>query len=291
MEVDVGCLARALLAFARTRVSDHVHKPDASDPLYKAAYKRFQFHEVNGINLGVSESRWGAGWGALLSRKVLSDAYQIVKKGSRQPEIFHLVGLFEENVAGDRLSDMIATIIEPHIRRYTIEQLKRFDICPQTRPDLRFTNDGLVLNPYKPRVPILLLPGEILHELPIARDWYDIDSVAQQNETIRREISAEIGEAWEEWASYKQKEYLKKNVFMVPEVCQRVIDGYRNVGLTSYDLKENPDYAAEVLLKDFKRRESFDSAIERPSSMAMRCRSRNMGRLSGRTILCTCSWT
>jgi len=61
MEVDVGCLARALLAFARTRVSDHVHKPDASDPLYKAAYKRFQFHEVNGINLGVSESRWGAG--------------------------------------------------------------------------------------------------------------------------------------------------------------------------------------------------------------------------------------
>lgn len=58
----------------------------------------------------------GAGWGEVLIDQFLSDEYQIVKKGCKQPEIFHLVSLFEENVAGDRVSDMIATIIEPDIK-------------------------------------------------------------------------------------------------------------------------------------------------------------------------------
>lgn len=242
-------------------------KADMSDVMYRAAYIKFQFHEVNGINLGMSESRWGAGWGDLLSKKVLADAYQIVKKGSRQPEIFHLVGLFEENVAGDRLSDMIAAIIEPHIRRYSRRMQECLGISSRTRPDLHFTDDDLILNPFKSRVPILLLPEEILHELPIAKDWYDIDRVAQQNETIRREISAEIGEAWEKWASAEQKEYLKRNVFMVPEICERVIEGYRELELGSYNPRENPDYAAEVLMKDFKQQGRFESAARHPSSL------------------------
>ncbi len=88
---------------------DAAEVPAMSDKMYRAARKRFTFHEVNGINLGFSESRWGAGWGSRISDQVLKDAFQIVKKGSKQPEIFHLVGLFEDNVAGDRLSDMIAT--------------------------------------------------------------------------------------------------------------------------------------------------------------------------------------
>lgn len=87
---------------------------NASDKMYKEARRKFAFHEVKGINLGFSKSCGGSGWGNKLSDKVLGDAYQIIKKGSLQPEIFHLVSLFEEGIAGDRLSDMIATIIEEH---------------------------------------------------------------------------------------------------------------------------------------------------------------------------------
>ena len=80
---------------------DAADAPVMSDTMYRAARKKFTFHEVNGINLGFSESRWGAGWGSGISDQVLRDAFQIVKKGSKQPEIFHLVSLFEDNVAGD----------------------------------------------------------------------------------------------------------------------------------------------------------------------------------------------
>ena len=87
------------------------------DKLYRAALKLFHFPGVSGINLGVSETGIDAGFGSVLSKQVINDAFDIVKSGSEQPEIFQLVGLFEKNVSADRLSDMIATIILPDIRK------------------------------------------------------------------------------------------------------------------------------------------------------------------------------
>ena len=235
---------------------DAADAPAISDKMYKSARKRFVFHEVNGINLGFSESTSGAGWGKKLSDKVLADAYQIVKKGIKQPEIFHLVSLFEENVAGDRLSDMIATIIEADIKKYTKRMMYELGINPETRKGLQFSEDGFVVNPFK-KCPILMLPEEILHELPIAIDWDDIGRVALENDFIRREIRDEIGAEWIKWASSEQKDYLFKHIFMHPDVCRRVIDGYKKEDLAALDLRTDPEYYAAVLFKTIKETESF----------------------------------
>ena len=120
---------------------DAADKPSIEDKMYRTARNRFNFHEVNGINLGFSKSGYGAGWGNELSDKFLFDAYQIVKKGSKQPEIFHLVSLFEEDVGPDRLSDMIATIIEPEIKKYTVRIMKKMGITPQVYQNLVFRSD------------------------------------------------------------------------------------------------------------------------------------------------------
>lgn len=50
------------------------------DKLYKAALKKFDFSEVNGINLGYSESKYGSGFGKYLRKQVIDDACDIVKK-------------------------------------------------------------------------------------------------------------------------------------------------------------------------------------------------------------------
>lgn len=115
-----------------------------ADIMYRAARNIFCFHEVNGINLGFSESGHGSGWGDKLSKRVLQDAYQIVKKGSKQPEIFHLVSLFEEDIGPDRLSDIIATIIEQEIIEYSLRIMKELNVTPETRPELLFLENGLV---------------------------------------------------------------------------------------------------------------------------------------------------
>lgn len=245
---------------------DAADTPSMDDKLYRAARSMFSFHEVNGINLGFSESGNGSGWGKELSDRVLADAYQIVKKGSKQPEIFHLVSLFEEGIGPDRLSDMIATIIEPFIIKYTLRIMKELDISPDNHQNLSFQTNGLVSNPYK-KAAVLLLPEEILHELPIAKDWDDIERVAYENRVVRQEISAEVGAEWARWASPERKRYLRNQVFMNPEACDRVVDGYRHQELTAYNPKEDLNYLVEVLLKAIKKTELYNIRINHPDSL------------------------
>lgn len=240
--------------------------PDKKDKWYKTARKRFNFHEVNGINLGFSKSVHGSGWGDELSDQFLYDAYQIVKKGSKKPELFHLVSLFEEDVGPDRLSDMIATIIEPQIIKYTQRIMTELGITPQAYPKLNFLDNGLVENPYK-KVEILLLPIEILHEIPIAEEWDDISSVAAKNDTIRREISAEVGIFWTKWASSARKQYLKEHIFMDPGACSRVLKGYGKQDLPPFNIKEDQNYLVELLLKKFKEAVNFKSELKSKTSL------------------------
>lgn len=245
---------------------DCAKEPSQNDKIYRSARKKFCFHEVNGINLGFSKSKYGAGWGDNLSDRFLADAYQIIKTGSKQPEIFHLVSLFEEDVGPDRLSDMIATIIEPEINQYTLRIMQELNITPKTRPNLLFLKSGLVKNPNK-NAPILLLPIDVLHELPIAEGWDDVEYVASKNDSIRREISSAIGATWMKWASDRRKKYLKEHIFMNPDVCGRVIAGYQKLQLDVCNIKKNLNYCAELFLKNMKEDVPFRQERKPSSSL------------------------
>ncbi len=241
---------------------------DKRDRFYREARRLFDFGELNGINLGFSENRYGTGIGPILRDQIIADAYDIIKAGSKQPEIFQLVGLFEENIGPDRLSDMIATIIKPDIERFTKRILHELRITPGNYPHYIFDN-GLVLNPYKDNCPILLLPIDILHELPIARDWDDIDRVVNENKIIRQEINEAIGQEWSKWASGKKKAYIKRHIFMEPERCARVIEGYRSSTIDDFDISADLDYfIAKVWRGIIKSGYSFTQVVqEQPDSM------------------------
>ena len=109
-----------------------------NDKLYKAALQLFDFHGIKGINLGHSKTGIDAAFGPILSEKVINDAFEIVKSGSTQPEIFQLVGLFEIGVGADLLSDMIATIILPDIREYTRRINRELHLNSKKYPDILF---------------------------------------------------------------------------------------------------------------------------------------------------------
>lgn len=227
-------------------------KKDRSDKFYREALRKFDFSELNGINLGFPESLYGAGFGRGLRSQVINDTYDIVKAGSTQPEIFQLVGLFEENVGPDRLSDMIATIIQPDIISYTKRILTELEITPQSCPQYTFDAD-LVLNPYKGNCPILLLPVEILHELPIAQSWDDIDRVVSENESIRREINDTVGKEWSKWASGAKKAYIKNHIFKNPERCARVIEGYRGTDVGPIDFSSDLEYLIAAIWRKIQK--------------------------------------
>lgn len=220
------------------------------DKNYRTAIKLFNFPEVNGINLGFSASKRGAGFGDKLKNQIIKDAYDIIKSGSEYPEIFHLTSLFEENVGPDRLSDMIARIIYNDIIKYTKRIYKELEVNQENYPQYYF-NKGIPKNPYK-SAPILLLPIDILHELPIARDWDDIDRVCRENEAIRKEINELVGNEWSKLASSQKKKYLKEWVFKNPNRIERIIDSYKKSTVAPYNIYSDINYLIQVLLNEIE---------------------------------------
>ncbi len=235
------------------------------DRTYREAIKRFDFPEVNGINLGFSSGHHGAGFGSMLREQIIKDAHEIIRSGSEQPEIFHLVGLFEENVGPDRLSDMVARIIYDSILTYSKRVYRELEISASTFPEYKFS-DGILINPYK-GIKLLLLPTDILHELPIARCWDDIDRVCRENDAIRAEINDLVSAKWAKMASSEKKRYLREWVFKNPERVSRIVDSYRKATVDAYDPLSDIDYLVGYMRNTFavtsdKNTSSFETSLD-----------------------------
>lgn len=216
-----------------------------TDRAYKAALQRFHFPEVNGIGLGFSKGKHGSGFGKELEAIIIQDAKEIITLSSNQPEIFHLIGLFENNVGPDRLSDMIARLIYRSISQYTTRINKALGITPANYQHLRFDTDGIMNNPYK-KCKLLLLPKDILHELPIAKDWDDIDRVCRENDAIKAEINKVVAEQWGKLATHVKKELIKNYIFKRPSNLNRLLDDYRKTKIEAYDF--NKDSGGDYLV-------------------------------------------
>ena len=219
---------------------DRAEQKSLKDTYFRAAFDIFKFSEVNGICLGFGEKAPGSGFGPKISMMVLETAYDIVKAGIDDPEFFQLLPLFQDNVGPDRLSDMIATLILPDIQTYTERVNQQLGITIDNYPDKLF-NNGLLCNPVK-GYEVLLLPTEILHKLPVAKSWEEIDSVIVENNTIRAMMNNEVAEQWTQWAATDRKYYLREKIFKDSEKCKQVIEAYREEKLDAYNPEEQIDY-------------------------------------------------
>lgn len=224
------------------------HSQAVGDKLYRTALKNFNFREVNGINLGFSKGVHGAGFGKQLRDVIINDAFQIIKSGTQDPEIFHLCSLFAEKVGPDRLSDMLAGLLYDNIRGYTIRALSELGITPKSYPRHNFDIYGIPENPYKPDTPVLLLPKDILHELPIAKDWFDIDRVCRENEAIKAEINVLIGSEWSKLSAAEKKKKLFNDLFLQPKKMQAVLKTYREIYQPECNFNDNLDYFVQLVL-------------------------------------------
>lgn len=229
------------------KLLDKAKKKDTSDICYKQALKMFDFSEVNGICLGYAKGTSGAGFGRGLGNQVISTAYDIVKAGVSDPEFFELLPLFQENVGADRLSDMIATLILDDIKAYTLRINREFGINKANYGELFFHNEFLI-NPFKSDC-VLLVPVDVLHKLPVAECWEDIDLVVAENSTLRAEMNSEVASEWQKYSTYERKSYLLREVFRDSDACKRVLAGYRTEDIEAFDPNRDFSYFLTKLLQ------------------------------------------
>ncbi len=230
------------------------------DVLWTEASRRLQFPEVEGLCIGyATRSTAGSGMGASLRDDLLRSASTIITAGIRDPEIFELAGLFQDDIGPDRISDMIANILLDMICAFSTRVFSDLGVEIQER-EVQGKKLSAPLNPNSGKA-VLLVPRDILRDLPIANDWSEIDTVAAHNAELRGRLNATIGSTWKQITRKLRKVELRETLFSDPELLRELIDLYKGKPPTTYDFRRDP--GGQVLWRSARR-----FAVECPLELA-----------------------
>ena len=163
------------------------------DVAWKAAVRQFQFHEVSWTCLGYGGNTRGSGFGAELIASTLQTAKEIVDLGVTDVDLFMVLALLEDGVGADRISDMATNIIFSDLAAFNYRVIDMFGL-KSSSCSFKGNHYPLLINPCSERGdPLLLVPTDIVRDLPIASDWSDISSVVSHNSQLREQVNRHIG--------------------------------------------------------------------------------------------------
>lgn len=142
----------------------------------------------NGLGYGGS-GRSGSSRPDEVREAIMRTSKEIITLGASDPEMISLMGFFEENVGPDTISDFTTRVI---IRQ--LAQLTQ-NFCDQHGIPLAEVN-ALAGH----RLPtfvqagvtkaIVLVPRDVVRDLPIANDWGQISAAIEQSDRVRRGVNA-----------------------------------------------------------------------------------------------------
>jgi hypothetical protein len=206
-----------------------------SDRFYKQMYEYFRFPELANTGLGYSEgSTQGRGINGDLSLQLVDSAIEIINAGFKDPAVFALLPLFEENIGADRISDMTIAILYERFIKYTHRIAKELQV-----KTFGFKYNGVLygLPAYKRR-PIVFIPVSIITDLPIARDYDDIDRVCNYNRQLKARIAKQIGLSWDQYSRMKKSQW--KELFLShPSLFHEAIETYKHLVGVPYDFNSD----------------------------------------------------
>lgn len=214
------------------------------DVFWRAADNLFKFNEMSGLCTGYSaKGTSGSGIGKELRERILDTAHQIIKKGIQESEIFLLVGIFEDDVACDRIGDMIGRIIYDDLVQFTARMVKELKIPAEKLITLPKSSLQLPRNPFNNK-PMIFLPMDIMDTLPEALSREDISQVCAKNDEVRQELNKFIGTNWADEIEKMKKEKLKDLLLKKPIILKELVKFYKSKHYAPYDFKTDP--AGEV---------------------------------------------
>lgn len=161
------------------------------DPPWKGAQRLLSLDEppANGLGYGKSD-RPGTSRPDELRDTILRTTKEIVELGSHDPEMISLMGFFEEQVGPDTISDLTSRIIEPQLAKLTNAFCVSVGIPVKTSgasPDIALPHYTTANG--KERA-IVLVPSDIVRELPVANDWSEVEAAINANAAIRERVNA-----------------------------------------------------------------------------------------------------
>lgn len=211
------------------------------DPAWKAAKKLMAFPEVSGTCLGYGAgSIRGSGFGEKLTQRIVTLASQIIEIGIDDPELFPLMALIEPDIGPDRISDMTTNIIFCNLAAFNVRAIKSLGLTPKTYR-IRGSQYKFLQNPCETgNRPLILVPTDVLRDLPVAQDWDGIAQAAYETEQIRNDVNTHIGEIWEK-KSKRNKAKLKKQALSSKEAFQLLLNAMQASSHDPYPIDNDPE--------------------------------------------------
>lgn len=211
-----------------------------NDLPWMVAGRRFTFPEIKGTCLGYGANNIsGSGMGSEIKDALLSTAKQIIDLGVDDPELFCLLPLISDKIGADRISDMTTNIIVPQLIKITEKFCKELSLeC--TWHYIKGERHQLPKNPFEGG-PILLVPKDILRNLPVATDWSEISTVTSQNEQLRQKINRLIGDLWSKDTRSEKKAKIREAVLSDKESAQDFVDFIKSLLPVSYNFDQDPE--------------------------------------------------
>lgn len=213
------------------------------DIAWREAVRRLTFKETKGISIGYgAETSDGSAIGSDFAKKIAKTAVEIINIGVQDPSIFELICLFEEGLGADRLSDMTISIIIEDVYAYTSNSVKRLGLTPDQTVESTSPKTGtkytLVKNPEGTNH-LLLLPKDLLKDLPMALSRDDIGFIVYFNDQLRRKLnSLIIQDAAESLKDFTKAQY--KEIFLNEEFAPQIVESYLKHKPEKYDFKKDP---------------------------------------------------
>lgn len=204
------------------------------DCFFRRVVEKFHFHEIGHIGLGYSESgQAGSGIGRKLAESIAETAFKLVKAGIDNPEFFQIMGLLEEGIGADRISDMTLSILKDDFYSYTQRVAKELRLKTKKYQNylLPFGEEGN---------PIIFCPVSILAKLPVSIKANDIEDICSHNKTLRSEVNQILGGAFDEGNQRLKKCQIRDIFLKKPELANKLFEKCKEK-YSAYDFKNDPD--------------------------------------------------
>lgn len=213
------------------------------DASWKAAAKRLTAREIPGTCLGYGQaSTRGSSAARNKTSQLLETAEQIVRVGVDDPYLFALLSLFEPGFGPDILSDLTTNaIIEPLLKlNERLLRLPMLSAVPRKPFTLALQHQAnLPENPHSPGTPVILVPKDLLRDLPLASDWDGVAAAAAHNAQLRAQVGQHIAELWAK-KSRRDKDRLRSQVLKSAKACRLLLQVVRSQKLVAYDVDKDP---------------------------------------------------
>ena len=163
------------------------------DVAWKGAFKALNLDERPETGLGFGGAGTsGSSRPPQLRHDILRTAKQIITLGEKNPDMIPLMGLFEKGVGPDTLSDMTTNFLLPVLCEIT-EEFCTANSIPTRVFGAKYGNRSLPENPYNTALPVVLVPRDLLRDLPLAADWSDVSRVVMEVHEIRDAVNQMFG--------------------------------------------------------------------------------------------------